>query len=704
MKFTSAHLENFQCYYGTDNYLEFNDGLNVVVGANGAGKSSLFNAFTWCLTNKFYHEDEKVWTTVRSPSQNLPLVNLGAINNKSGNKVIVAVTIGFELNDPDLNYTELQLKKSFSFEDAACGRSELLLTYKVGAEVRTMTNQDQIVSNLHAWMDPEISKFMLFQGETLDELVNFQAKDSLRALTNKISHFTVFDDFATDLTAFQSAASRQLMEQVRKYNMNDTRLSQYSEELARVDEQISKRKALIEELKVEINEAVKTKELADDVIKRTANSHDEWIEVKKLESESVRLGEKVDGLTDRLSDACAQGRLLGVAAEERPLFFAGVDLLEVWVDEKRRELGHEYDGVISMNIPTEHDLDKLIKKGHCEICGTDAPEGSPAWEHMKARLEKMQSLSNLGEDIRKLESLRAELPELMSSFDRIRTAAIGLDRELRDLHEKGLAEWRLARDAFREAERNLSPDAQASKEFGDAMTQAKHAKRQIDIKSAELESKKESFNGLALQKRVLQRDIDAIPISSAVDPIYAELKTLSDFGVEFFAKIRDDERQKLLIEIEEAANSSLRTVARESKSFVATLKVDEETMSFKPVDKNGNSVPFNKGLLDMCSISVLTAVLNLVEKRSGVSYPHITDAPTSDLDRVNTTNYLRLNENCYKQSIVLSKDFSVEEVLAMNLKKVSITSLQPLTLDGKEIEGQDALLDDLKIRVTSVKK
>jgi hypothetical protein len=39
----------------------------------------------------------------------------------------------------------------------------------------------------------------------------------------------------------------------------------------------------------------------------------------------------------------------------------------------------------------------------------------------------------------------------------------------------------------------------------------------------------------------------------------------------------------------------------------------------------------------------------------------------------------------------------------MNLKKVSITSLQPLTLDGSEIEGQDALLDDLKIRVTSVK-
>src|SRR5689334_16223315 len=47
MKLHSISLTNFLCYYGSNNKVTFNDGLNLILGANGYGKSKLYDAFQW---------------------------------------------------------------------------------------------------------------------------------------------------------------------------------------------------------------------------------------------------------------------------------------------------------------------------------------------------------------------------------------------------------------------------------------------------------------------------------------------------------------------------------------------------------------------------------------------------------------------------------------------------------------------------------
>ena len=46
-------IDNFQSYYGSQT-LEFSQGLNLVIGNGGKGKSKLFNAFYWVLFGKIY--------------------------------------------------------------------------------------------------------------------------------------------------------------------------------------------------------------------------------------------------------------------------------------------------------------------------------------------------------------------------------------------------------------------------------------------------------------------------------------------------------------------------------------------------------------------------------------------------------------------------------------------------------------------------
>ena len=59
MKINNIIVENFQSYFKKSSF-EFKDGVNLILGENGGGKSSLFNAFYWVLFDKVY-ETDKGW-------------------------------------------------------------------------------------------------------------------------------------------------------------------------------------------------------------------------------------------------------------------------------------------------------------------------------------------------------------------------------------------------------------------------------------------------------------------------------------------------------------------------------------------------------------------------------------------------------------------------------------------------------------------
>ena len=42
-------IKNFRSYYGDNNRFEFSDGLTVIIGDNGDGKTTFFEALAWLL-------------------------------------------------------------------------------------------------------------------------------------------------------------------------------------------------------------------------------------------------------------------------------------------------------------------------------------------------------------------------------------------------------------------------------------------------------------------------------------------------------------------------------------------------------------------------------------------------------------------------------------------------------------------------------
>ena len=76
-------IDNFQSYYGSRT-LEFSQGLNLVIGKGGKGKSKLFNAFYWVLFGKIYITGIGWCSTDNLPqSSKMSMARHGFINNKA---------------------------------------------------------------------------------------------------------------------------------------------------------------------------------------------------------------------------------------------------------------------------------------------------------------------------------------------------------------------------------------------------------------------------------------------------------------------------------------------------------------------------------------------------------------------------------------------------------------------------------------------
>lgn len=109
MRIRKIKIENFQSYYEIQT-LEFSDGLNLIIGNGGKGKSKLFNAFYWVLFGRIYVTGVGWCTTDSLPQsakfsmQRYEFINKRALYNASVNdEVISSVQIELE-DDKGINY------------------------------------------------------------------------------------------------------------------------------------------------------------------------------------------------------------------------------------------------------------------------------------------------------------------------------------------------------------------------------------------------------------------------------------------------------------------------------------------------------------------------------------------------------------------------------------------------------------------------
>ncbi|MDP0532058.1 ATP-binding protein [Porphyromonas gingivalis] len=175
----SMNIKNFRSYYG-DNTFEFAQGLTLIIGDNGDGKTTFFEALEWLFDTA---TENKSATNISEKRKSE--MEVGDIDE-------VVVSLVFDHDGI------IEIEKSFSFEkqteNSARTFDYKFIGYEDRGSERLSRNGKQL---LEACFDTAIRKYCLFKGES--QLDVFDNNTALKTLVDTFSNIRQFEDYV-DLT------------------------------------------------------------------------------------------------------------------------------------------------------------------------------------------------------------------------------------------------------------------------------------------------------------------------------------------------------------------------------------------------------------------------------------------------------------------------------------------------------------------------
>ena len=163
----SITINNFRSYYG-ENRFELNEGLTLIIGDNGDGKTTFFEALQWLLNTSV----ENAKTELMSEMRRMEL--------QVGEQATVSVSMEFVHDGYKM------IEKSFvverTGEDKYTARSFSFRGYETDGSERVQVKGSVLVTRC---FDAFIQRYSMFKGEST--LNVFDNPENLKMLVDKLS-------------------------------------------------------------------------------------------------------------------------------------------------------------------------------------------------------------------------------------------------------------------------------------------------------------------------------------------------------------------------------------------------------------------------------------------------------------------------------------------------------------------------------------
>lgn len=674
MKINSITINNFQSYYG-EQTIEFGDGLNLIIGNGGKGKSKLFNAFYWVLFGKIYVTSEG-WCTTDNlyQSSHKALHNYEYFNKKAlseakvDGKISCSVQLELE-DDKGINYiierqastirqpqSEWDKPESWSLPVAS-----LKVTYDVPTGTKTVNGiiADGVVSDLF----PEgIRGYIWFQGESLDSLINFRNRQNLKEAVRHISYYPFYEK----LTAIIGEAKNKIAKQeVRK--------------LTEVNKQNNEAKALLARIRM-LRERIQIEEEN----KKKHQQNIEIIQVALADDESKMEG--LAGFSNLISDYdnCEKeiirlnNRLTELDTEQRRLLpslwlLRGIDGM---IEQSKQIISSHVEEESSLpekkyiDEPSRIKLEEILNKDHrCFVCGSPVDEAHPhAVEWIMNRLKMQEEYYKELEDYRNNMEFSKQFNMFVGKIqdypDYLLRSLKGIDKQFQDIaddEEKLMALRKKQHDKKNELEKKIED---VKRKYGvDPHKEASNVPRlttSIKASRSNLEKEKKLLNSCIstikeynLHLEEAERNLGSSSGTSAITKVAeTEWKNISIFLESICRDVQEKARKELISKIQIRANEFYDKFTEHDRGYKGRIEInDDYTISF--------DAGLNTSHEDRKKMSIINALLSLNQEAIGTYYPFISDAPTSSFDPSTTHKYLMGIKDIFHQTIIMTKDVEI---------------------------------------------
>lgn len=700
MKINKIILKNFKSYYG-ENILDFNNGLNIISGKIGTGKTSLFEAFQWILIDNLPYSQKKI-----DPKF---ILNGKAKKEGLSSQKELESSVTIVVQDHDLifsikkanyykvgngEYYRFDSKMTISYDDTTTGSTEII------------DNLREIEVKLDYLFPEQLRRYLLFKGENLKELLDFSNKSTLRNAVNQISYLPIFDRMLSIIETITTKTEKKYNNILRKHSSNEKERKNIDQTINHLEK---KKNELKEQIDQKSNSLSKLKEEKESFVEKLVF----LAGYPALEKEKNDLISKQEKLLQKKSDLHADFKakfsskwmLLGT----NNLIESAETELGKFKDWRRNEISKNKEE-LEIGVPGDDLIRRMLDHKRCLICKTEAPKGSDEYESIESHLDKNKTrttLEFLSEENEFLNDLVVDLSHkpaaIKSSLSQTLEEIKSHRKREREVHDDYLsvAEERKQKES---AIRELIEDK------GYSITNIDHKTVNSALKNVENEisrltneKRHDSIPRLnmeleSIESRITQKknDLEKLVDSNLDLSKLAEKKALIHLQkIEEVIKERVViEKRELIQKIEDKANAIQEDIIFNSKDnniVVVYVNIDKETYEISFVDKEGNENPGHGAQDTLAKLSIISAVLKLSNDYKGESYPFVVDAPTSNFDDTIIDSFIQSLSNNFSQSLVILKD--IEPKLANYKNKDFVNSIHQLKKSDNS-EGHSVVLDN----------
>ena len=708
-------IENFQSYYESQT-IEFSKGLNLIIGNGGKGKSKLFNAFYWVLFGKIYITGIGWCTTDNLPQsakfamQRYEFINKRALFKAQINdKIRASVQIEIEddkgndyIIERSVNALRLEGEEWDSNDAWQVGGNMLKVSFD--STTGTKVLNDLLAEDKINELFPDgIRNYIWFQGESLESLINFRNKETLKAAVKHISYFPYYEKLSEIISKSKlkitGIESRKLKE-VNKHNSSVkgllSTIDNLNYKISREEENKKQLETHIETIKIALADGeTKISGLASYsmLVKKYKDCENE---INKLLSETTRIDEFQ---REKLPS-------LWVLRGIEPMIQQCKEIIEKHKEEEYTVPEKKY-----LDNPSRSKLEEILKDKKCFVCGTEFSEDDAPYHYITERLrlqeEYLKEMEEYTSNMQLSKQFNMFVGKIQDYPDSLLISLSKIDKQWKDSEdelERYMAQRRRKQDEKRKLDEQIED---IKKKHGvDPVTQAETAgiinssirasRSNLETLQRKLDVSKQTLSNYRSELRIAERELEKL---GAKDTTVAkvpetEWKHISTFLEDICKRVQESARKDLLHKIEERANLFYAKFTEHDNGYKGNVKIGEDY-----------SIEFDAGLNtsheDRKKMSIINALLSLNQEAMGTYYPFISDAPTSSFDLETTHKYLLGIKDIFGQSIVLTKDVDLESDKYIDLRNQSnvsrIYNLESKIYSGDSNRGQHEVSTQITI-------
>ena len=687
-------IENFRSYYGNENVFKFGEGLTLIIGDNGDGKTTVFEALQWLLDISSTDDAQKSHALDNFSEMRKSKLEIGESAN-------LRVKMDFE-HDGHKSVEKLFVitKKGEDYYDV----SDIKFKGKEDTDEGRLSPDGRGL--IKRCFDAETQHFSMFKGESRLDVLD--GPKALKMLVDKYSDIKYFNGLVNLTSNFESSADKAF----RKESKNDENTRS---EAIRFDNELTKLSGEIQDIRKQIKElstAVSSYETMLKDLEQNQDTRDRYNELsqalagKKANATSLKASiDKVNLNTSLLDqywimcafpdilsafkDKCAQLRREKERLHDEFLLERGKEQGELDALKKENESLLNDDAKLPWYIPDDKYMKEMIMVHRCKVCNTPAPEGSEAYRFMVNKLEEYKKHINERARIKE-EQVKLSKKQLFTEeyIDEINVLAnrlsgpeeafiSGIANDINDRLEvvsRKSDELSQVKKDIEEIEEDISRLLIQAGNISEEMMK----KNNSDVNNmfrrkneAELEIKDLEFDlkGKLNREAEVKEKMDNLKPGNSLSRLYQKVHFAFDQIAQASMRAKEKNLYNFLNALREGANLYMDRLSTKDFHGEVSLfyKKDKDEAGIRLKSSNGTYITKpSDSQKTVMYISILFAVSDFAHKKTDEEYPLIFDAATSSFGDAKEEEFYNIINDVKKQCIVITKDFITGGKVRMN--------------------------------------